>query len=241
MITEKYFALGHRTFWASLAPMGEEYVRIVNSSSTRYVRPLESANSPEDRGVVNELAFRLAAEAHRLKVSPRAIDSDAAGRLHDEARALLSQLRHFGRQGPRALCERGMEEATELAVRVEQFLAASGGDNVEYCPCFPGCGWVDTCWGDVVVNSELVEVKAGERRFRSADLRQVLVYLALNFCAKTYDISSICLVNPRTGQFHRSSLEDLCTAIAGRPAADVLGSIIDHMSSPMTEFAGEGG
>lgn len=217
--------------------MSEEYIRLINSSLERYTRPLEATTAPEDRGVVNELAFLLAKEAHVTQTNIRLIDSATVARLHDEARALLAQLRHFGRQGPRALSDMCIAESLDIATRIDLFLNHRRLTEPRFSPRFAGCGWVDTCYGDIVTDGELIEVKAGQRRFRSADVRQVLVYSALNFSAKHYDLESFCLLNPRMGHLHRSSLESLCSAISGRPAADVLTSIIEYVSRPMTEFA----
>ncbi len=60
--------------------------------------------------------------------------------------------------------------------------------TIRVSPRFEGCGWLDECEADFLTSNVLVEVKAGDRAFRSIDLRQVLIYCALNFASKKYDI-----------------------------------------------------
>jgi hypothetical protein len=54
----------------------------------------------------------------------------------------------------------------------------------------------------------------------------------LNFSAKSYEINSICLINPRSGTYFTDDLEHLCHQTAGTGAANVLGEIMNYISEP---------
>lgn len=130
----------------------------------------------------------------------------------------------------------GKKEALLLAGRLTSYFSAKPWQTLNPKPFFPGCGWIDDAEGDVLGNHTLFEIKAGERQFRSADIRQLLCYCALGFSAKLYDIDSVCLLNPRSGTFFQDDLETLCQRIAGMSAADVLGEIVNYVSEPLSLY-----
>jgi hypothetical protein len=103
-------------------------------------------------------------------------------------------------------------------------------------PAFPGCGWVSDAEGDVLNGFTLYEVKAGERHFRLADIRQILCYCALDFSSKRYGIQEVVLINPRTGTLIREDLNSLCRKISGTGSADVLSEIISYISEPFSHY-----
>lgn len=86
--------------------------------------------------------------------------------------------------------------------------------------------------GDLLIDKVLCEVKAGAGRFQGRDFRQVLIYAALNFQSRKYEIDSVCLVNPRRGIYLHEDINDLCFELAGAPAREVFAEIIDFVSQP---------
>jgi hypothetical protein len=120
--------------------------------------------------------------------------------------------------------------------RLEVHFRTAEGLKVDVAPHFPGCGWLDECEGDVFYQGRLVEIKAGERGFRGTDIRQLLIYCALNQAAQKYDISRVCLLNPRVGVELDVQLEQLCRDIAGRSALDVLAEIVQFVSEPADRY-----
>jgi hypothetical protein len=123
-------------------------------------------------------------------------------------------------------------EAVVLAERLQEFFAKASQTPMTIFPSFPGCGWLEQCEGDVFADGVLFEVKAGERSFRSADVRQLLCYCGLNFASKPYEIVDVCLVNPRTGRYVSENLERMCQRLSGRPATEVLADIVEYVSEP---------
>ncbi|MBI2265693.1 MAG: hypothetical protein HYU64_11050, partial [Armatimonadetes bacterium] len=100
-----------------------------------------------------------------------------------------------------------------------------------FWPLLKGCGQLDACRADVIYKNKLVEVKAGDRHFRITDLRQIITYLALNFCSKQFQLANIALVNPRTGKAFECSIDTLVEACSGRKPVDVFSDIVDFVST----------
>ena len=236
MITEKHFALYHAAFWHQLLPTAESYIRECNTESNRFERPLESSLPASERGMVNEVAFRLFAAGTRVSGGAMEVAPSDQEECIREAREHIQRMR----AGKRSVELGGgsIDEATTLARRLEQFFSKATTGPLTVFPPFRGCGWLDTCQADALAGGVLYEVKAGERNFRSVDLRQLICYCALNFAAKAYDIRDVCLVNPRSGKYVSETLERLCQRTAGRAAVEVLGEMVEYVSEPPGRYGG---
>jgi hypothetical protein len=118
---------------------------------------------------------------------------------------------------------------------LRQFFAhASRQTAIEVEPKFPGCGIIDTCFGDVRCGEALYEIKAGDRNFRSVDIRQLLVYAALGKSAGLAPLRQLGLFNPRTGLSFCMNLDDLCLEVSGISSEELLAELIRVFSSGET-------
>ncbi len=230
MITEKLFASSHHAFWHDLLPMGEHYIRSVNHDLERFDKPLQARSSPAVRGIVNELAFRLFVKATTDGVPVEEVEASAIAEAVASATAFIKSFRQHGRGPMQVPDDRAIQEAIDLARRTGNFFRQATGAQLLLQPPFQGCGWLSACEGDVLSSYALYEVKAGARLFRMLDVRQVLVYCALNFSAKAYEIRDIGLVNPREGTYFTETLGRLCDLLAGRSSIEVLSEIVEYVS-----------
>ena len=231
LITEKRFASSYQSFWNGLIPMATRYVRRRNLQLDRFETPLESELA-ENRGVINELAYRLYSEGLAQGKRVRDLGQDVVERATVAALDFIQRFREYSRAPVEWPSASAIVEARSLAIRMELFVSAMTPRNIEVAPVFTGCGWLDECAGDLLLDDVLCELKAGGNRFRSRDLRQVLIYAALNSQSRQYSVRAVCLVNPRLGVFLQEELERLCYEVAGASASEVLGEIVDFVSQP---------
>jgi hypothetical protein len=236
MTSEKRFALSHSGFWNALLPMEETYIRAHNARLNSFSHPLASLVPADQRGVVNECAFLLFVSALKDSVLPSDLPRERVAQCANEAMHYISRMRQFSRVPPTPITEMGMRDAKVLASRLSSYFNSKPWQLLCTKPFFPGCGWVDDAEGDVLGDHTLFEIKAGERQFRGTDVRQLLCYCSLSVSAKVYDITTICLINPRSGTYFQDSLETLCQKTAGMSAADVLGEIVNYVSEPFSRY-----
>ena len=239
MTTEKEFAVGHASFWRTTLPLMESFTRTMNRALARYAVPMSSALPAARRGLVNEAAFQVFAAASASSHPVGELEREALREAWARAVSHVRTMRQFSRtpvDGEPA--EGEIAESVALARRIGEFFTGRSFARVVGQPIFKGCGWIDEARADVLADRTLFEVKAGERRFRSVDLHQLLVYCALNFATKAHDINSVALVNPRVGVFAVLDVEELCDECAGRSAADVLDDILDYISEPLASYPG---
>jgi len=216
-------------------PTCEVFVRKLNLSLYEPIySPLKTATAPERRGFINEIAFRAFGRALSTSVRAQAVLSNKI-----ELEALVSQARsrlsNFVEARPTLAAEISSEELTDILEQTRgleiMIVTSAKKSPIEFEPHFPGCGFLSDANGDILVDSCLYEVKAGDRTYRSTDLRQLFVYLSLNFASKRFEISRVGLVNPRQGTRFEASIDEVSHEIAGLPAFELLSRIIYAVSS----------
>jgi hypothetical protein len=182
--------------------------------------------------MINEFAFRLFVAGVKASIPPEDLSPDTVDRCAGETIAYITHLGAGSRIPVVPITKWGATEARTLATALTSFFRLHPANLLLPTPPFRGCGWLDDAEGDVLADETLIEVKAGDRLFRGIDLRQLLCYCALNFSAKSYEIDSICLLNPRSGTYFIDDLEHLCRQTAGTSATNVLGEIVGYVSEP---------
>lgn len=104
---------------------------------------------------------------------------------------------------------------------------------MEVDPPFPGCGVLAAAEGDVLLGDTLYEVKAVARTFRAIDIRQLLVYGALDFARTVRRVGRVGLLNPLQGVWEEWPLDNLSLNIAGLPANELFRRVIAYVSSEL--------
>ncbi|MDC8770126.1 hypothetical protein [Roseateles albus] len=237
MISEHKFSSQFTSVWRDIMPMGDRYWRSQNLFLEKFTSPFGKQGEKEIRGTINELAFMvfcsLSKEAENPKFE-RALE--LALKFADTA---ASYTRRFTIEAPGINIKssnKSLEEAATLALTQLRFFRSDFlvGTSFKVRPKFHGCGMIGDCEGDVLTEHTLFEVKAGDRTFRITDLRQLLIYSALEYSAGKLSFSKIGLLNPRTGDFWVRELDVVCRAVSGRRASDVFEAIIDSLTQPLT-------
>lgn len=225
MISERQFATLYTSFWASALPLAETAVRALNLRVDRVFEPLEANCEAALNGFVNEFAFRLAESSHRAESG--AIMSDKIREVYGSTEAYIMRLPHPVVPSSPSEREAATRDAMAIANRLAEIIRqARGTRGVTYRPAFLGCGMLDACEGDILMGDELWEVKSGDRQFRQTDVRQILIYCAMNHAARTRQIDRYSLVNPRAGVVVGGRVGDLTYEVAGCDPGTLFDEII---------------
>jgi hypothetical protein len=226
LTSETQFSRHNSSTWESLTPMMELYVRRMNLRLIeRAFAPMEHETAPSRRGFINEIAFELFASFVNGHL-PANIEAECVSKAR---RSILHLERADDLSDPN---QTEMSDAREQLRRLTLFFqSAASGRLVEAKPRFSGCGIISSCEGDIYVQGELFEIKAGDRNVRSVDIRQLLIYCALNYAGPRREIQRIGLFNPRVGTHFSIDLDQLCAEISGRPTKELLSEMIQVFSS----------
>jgi hypothetical protein len=210
-------------------PLADRYWRAENMLLERVFMPTANWAPKNIRGLVNELAFIAFC---KLRSENFKIDRDVVfSSILDSLPIAVKYINRVSGGYEVELSEvddRSMREAAHLTLKLLHFFPTERSLTLR--PKFSGCGIISECEGDVIAGTCLYEVKAGDRGFRVADIRQLLIYAALAHASNTLNFNRIGLINPRTGMVWVRTLDAVCLSISGLKASDVLSKLIGHLT-----------
>jgi hypothetical protein len=236
VISVSAFCKMHSSFWKGVAPTTDIFVRRLNLGHyDREFPEMVIPTLPARRGFINEVAF--AAFCHTIKGGqgwpPRSLSKAELDYAVGSVRSLPIRKEVQGetkqQDGPIAEEVVDIEEQRDRLMRFV-FLNRSI-DTLVVEPVFPGCGIIDASKGDLIISDILFEVKAGDRLFRSIDVRQLIMYSALNHISKSFRIKRLGLFNPRIGVSATIPIDDLCFEISGKNSTELFSEITAVVSS----------
>jgi hypothetical protein len=217
MITVSEF-VRQSSVWRQVAPTLEQFVRWSNTNVTSFSQPLSMSSQGERNALIAEVAFRLA-EAGFVQGSAPPVD------LETHARELISRLPR-GRASADQLMSFEWSYAYQICATIQAYADDSG--PVVYSPRAPGCGVVGASFADIIRGSELIEVNAVKRPFRTADFRQVLTYAAMLYASDCV-VTHISLLNPRLCEVVAVSLDNVATGVCGQSRVELMQDLVNFM------------
>lgn len=241
MISEKQFASDFSGFWAETLPfLTPQAIAELNLSGTRmgdgrreWMKPLAGSSDNTNNDVIAETAFDLFAESLKAEtpISKLLEDTALIQRIEENAKSRI-----FGLRRESALRTHNSQprtvESIDLATRLEKYFEGYSPKSIMIQPRFKGCGILDSCYGDILAKKSLCEVKMVDRNLRSADVRQVLAYCALNYRSSQYEIESVTILNPRRGLDFSFAVEELAERASGKNASE----LFHHITAFLSDF-----
>lgn len=236
MISVSAFCKMHSSFWKGVAPTTDIFVRRLNLGHYEREFPeMTIPTLPTRRGFINEVAFAVFCQSVRRgqgwppgRLSKAELDEAVTSiRSLSARKEIRGEIKQENDLGPEELLD--IEEQRDRLMRF-LFINRSVGTLVVE-PVFPGCGIIDTSRGDLIASNVLYEVKAGDRLFRSIDVRQLILYSTLNHISRSFRIERLGLFNPRIGISATIPIDDLCFEISGKNSAELLSEIAAVVSS----------
>ena len=236
MISASSFCKVHSSFWRDLAPTTDIFVRRLNLGQyEREFAEMKFQTRPMRRGFVNEVAFAVFCQSAKAQQGwpPGKLKKEEIDRAVATVRSLAVR-REIGGES-KSEEELAAEELLDIEEQnsrmIRMFSFNRPADELVTEPVFPGCGIIDACKGDLIVSNILFEVKAGDRLFRSVDVRQLITYATLNQISKRFNIEKVGLFNPRIGVSATISVDDLCFEISGKNSTELFSEIAAAISS----------
>ena len=233
MISETTLATSYTSFWKGLTPNSERFIRRLNLNLERYSRPIKSEASPERRAFINEAGFRLFARTYGKKIPRESNLTALKTEIFDGVRTYLRRFSGVAEEDLTAPTEEELLEVEIICDSIGTFVRRRTlrGEAINVAPRFKGCGILDASEGDLLIADTLFEIKAGDRSFRATDIRQLLIYCALNSINHMYQINRIGCLNPRTGTYFEVDLDTLGIEMSSKSSVELLSDILYFVSS----------
>ena len=226
MISATTFSRGYTSFWQEIAPWLNSYVvNINNAELSRRGNSLDSFDKPEHKAINNLTAFIQFANEKNQNSSK--LDYKLS---LDKA---LSILKHIS---PEALESYSLNTANKIVISNQvKNLHSVYFHKCEFNPIFPGYSIILEAEGDIVIRDTLVEVKAADRKVSSGDIKQILIYVILDYLSKEKKgLSNVELYNPRHGTLYSIRIDELCSNISSLSLSEMclyFENYIENLSS----------
>ena len=244
MISERTFADSFNEFWQDLFPMlTPSFVHLIHSGHEQHITDpignelpeVESRNKTRDAAIVAEFAYYLFQEAvvNSLNLSEAKNTTDILKSAQSRAVEVINTYEGRIVFPDATLNDDELDEGYQLALRYEAFLRRMGTDCRVTIPVpLRGAGFLGACQADMLIGSYLVEIKTVKRNLSGKDIRQLVVYLALNAAAGNPDWEYAGFLNPRRSTFHKLTSAGLIEHMSGgRAPVDVFSQLIDFVCS----------
>jgi hypothetical protein len=218
VISAKAFA-AQSTVWHRCSPALEQFTRWVNRNLHPCGIGVVRLADPKRAALIAEAASAAAASGQAptsaLEVALQRFLAQLPGAATAVSHPLSPQERH---------------EVRGLHRNIARYLEVwAAEEEPKFAPLFPGCGAVDSANGDILVDGELIEVKAVERPFRGIDFRQAITYAALGYASDRF-VERITLLNPRAATFYSASTQELALDIGAGSWVELMQDLVETMS-----------
>jgi hypothetical protein len=227
MISEVNFSRGYSSFWIEHFPWLSSYCQSINKYNlARVHRSIEESEPPEFRSINNTIAFFHFGN----------IIGDKEFDILLSINQALEYLKRFPRTSASSYEFNQLNE--KIVQKQVDNLFGNYKKDIKLNPFFPGCGIIDNCNGDILQNEKLIEIKAGERSIAPSDLKQLIVYSALNWISETeqHKITELEIYNPRVGYKWTNSLEDFLNSITDISKEDVFDQLTKYLVTQSEEI-----
>ena len=219
MISETKFARGYSSFWIEYFPWLNTYSQSAKASCERFSAPLPEIDKVEHRSINNMMAF----------IHFRNLLSDSNCSLEKTKDETLQYMMRFSRNNV-STYEFNENDKRIVTGQIAN-LQKLHSQNIKLDPPFPGCGIIDNCRGDILQEDKLIEVKAGNRSIQPSDIKQLIVYLALNWIASTkpYVINQLEIYNPRVGYSWTVDVDGLFYSVTSYSKEEVFEQMMKYL------------
>ena len=231
MISERKFATSYIAFWNTIIPFGDYYIHNLNKSVERFSQEVKPESSSEQRALIAEIGFEHFIRSIQSNITN--IEDIVLKTTHRISRILNDQKEFH------PLSETDKKEVIGISQNLSKYFSDKDKSQIYVRPVFQGCGIINTCEGDLICNDEIIEIKSIDRGIGIADVRQVLVYLSLQYSSAEKVSEYIVFVNPRRGVFIKIATSELAILVSGRELYDLLGHIVLYISELTPTFVDE--
>jgi len=218
MISERDIAERFSATWGEIMPMlTSNFIRVFNESHVKSfgANPVPITDSSSAH-IISEFAFLMAKSSSELdKTIDEVYLSEELLKSNFKAGRAMIENQHPDSIEIDEFNEAQIDEAKKLSINLTKFIKSWKSEDVEFSPSLAGYGFLSNCHADLVIADTLYEVKTVNRTFRSKDLKQLFLYLALHYASGESTWINAGLYNPRLDVFCKFNVDGLVQALSG--------------------------
>jgi hypothetical protein len=243
MISERTFARSFASFWLELLPLlTPNFVHIVNYALANQlvdehdvlIDPVKKKPAVRDPSVVAEFAFFIAqlSVSEGVGISNIRNNDNHIERAQKYAYEIVKRYEGGESRILLPLNQEEIEEGLAIAMNYERFFEIKCKNKIiEFGPIISGAGFVSECKADISIGNTLFEVKTFDRNLASKDIRQLIIYLALQGITGNRRWDYAGFFNPRRALYYEFRVDEVIRELSGgKSSLDVFQEISDFIT-----------
>jgi len=218
MISERDIAEKFSVIWKQNFPLlSPNFIRVFNETQIEVVNPNPVSTVDDVRyDLVSEAAFNYSKIIFENKI--KAVDF-----LSDKNNLdllIVQTLKDIGKDETHVavdsiLTENELQEIIKLSDNTLEFIDKTKGKDITFKPKLKGYGFISDLEADLSIDDTLFEIKTVTRNFKSSDLKQLFIYLALRQVSDSSNWKYAGLYNPRKGTFGKFNVKNIIYNLSG--------------------------
>jgi hypothetical protein len=218
MISERDIAEKFSVVWNQHFPMlTSNFIKIFNETQIKISNSISIPIIENVRyDLITESAFNLAEILFVYNKTPEEYISNQEN-LNDLIKYTAKGIWKNGNytEEDLKLIKSEVEEIIKISKNIIEFINTHKFDKLEFKPKIIGYGFIPDLIADLSIDDTLFEIKSVNRNFKSSDLKQLFIYLALQQVStgKNWDFAG--LYNPRRGTYCKFNIKQLVYTLSG--------------------------
>jgi hypothetical protein len=211
-ISEKFSAIWKQNF-PLLTP---NFIRVFNDTQITAINTNQVIAVDEVRyDLVSETAFNLSELAFLNKVTPLEVFTEKEQRkiVEETARSIWKSGNYS--TNDLNISEIEKQEIVSIADNTLEFIEKMGGQDIKFKPKLKGYSFIPDLYADISIGDSLFEIKTVNRNFKSSDLKQLFIYIALRQVSEKENWKFAGLYNPRKGVYCKFNIKSLIYNLTG--------------------------
>ncbi len=218
MINERVISEKFNSIWKVSFPfLNSNFMRVFNERQVHKFEQLEVSMPNDIRyDLVAECAFNIVAKAYN-NCSVNDVISDSK-RLNEIVKYTAQSIWLSGNYDKAELILNvgELDQIIQLSNNFLVFIDSHNPTTVNFKPSLKGFGFIPDLEGDLSIDNILYEVKTVKRKFKTSDLKQLSIYLALRQVDDNDESWEYAgLYNPRTGAYSKFKVSSFVSSITG--------------------------
>jgi len=233
-------AIDFKGFWSETLPLltpsfvkvfNEAYVEDLTALPLSDFSDISIGDNVEKHDLLAEFSFCLAEISNYVSVPVDSFKGDG-GRINEAYGKAVEFLKRYKNETNEiVLNQYEIDESFLIAMQYGDFFEYLDVNDVVFRPIVKGAGFLRGCAADLSVGDTLYEIKTVSRNLAGKDIRQLLVYLALESSNNNNRWVNAGFFNPRKALHYKFSVDHLIYRTSGgRSTIEVFQDIIDFLS-----------
>lgn len=217
MISERDISEKFSAIWKQHFPLlTPNFIRVFNNTQIIAINSKQVKSLEEIRyDLISEVAFNLSEFAFLNKLTPL-----QAFTLKNQNIIIKETARSIWKSGNYSesdltISESEKQEIISLSNNILEFIEKMGSQDVLFKPKLNGYNFIPDLYADISIGDSLFEIKTVKRNFKSSDLKQLFIYLALRQVSDKENWVSAGLYNPKKGVYCKFNVRSLIYNLSG--------------------------